>query len=136
MTVAVIKPSFSSGEVAPGIWGRTDLAKFQTGCSVLRNMFVNYRGGVASRAGLAWVGPCKQAGTSDTPPRIIPFRFNVTQSMALEFGDQYMRIIQNGSYTTEAHLNISCLQSRKQILLLQPWSVILMLPVIWCLCPA
>ena len=109
MTVAVIKPSFSSGEVAPGIWGRTDLAKFQTGCSVLRNMFVNYRGGVASRAGLAWVGPCKQAGTSDTPPRIIPFRFNVTQSMALEFGDQYMRIIQNGSYTTEAHLNISAI---------------------------
>jgi hypothetical protein len=98
--VALIKPSFASGELAPALWGRTDLNKFQSGCSVARNVFVRYQGGVASRAGLAFVGQCKQPATA-APPRIVRFAFSIFQNYILEFGDQYMRVVANGAYVTE-----------------------------------
>jgi len=102
MSYQTIQNSFVGGEISPSIWGRTDLAaKWHTGASTMRNFFVGYRGGAYSRAGLAYVGKCKQAGTS-SPPRDIPFQFNVNQGYALEFGDQYMRIKQSGAYVTES----------------------------------
>lgn len=103
---SLIKTSFASGELSPLVWGRTDLAKFHAGCSVMRNAFVNYRGGSSSRAGLAWVGCCKQDGSA-YPPRNIPFRFSATQSYVLEFGDKYMRVVSNGAYVTETPAAIS-----------------------------
>ena len=72
----------------------------------MRNLFVNYRGGAASRAGTAYVGTCKQPGTA-APPRDIPFQFSLTQGYALEFGDNYMRIKSNGGYVTEAAKSIT-----------------------------
>jgi len=105
MSQTTARPSFASGEINPAFWGRTDQAKFHSGCSVMRNSFVNYRGGTASRAGTAFVGPCLQNGTA-LPPRLIPFRFSIQQSYVLEFGDQYMRVISQGAYITETPLNI------------------------------
>lgn len=72
----------------------------------MRNFFANYRGGASSRAGLAYVGTCKQAGTAN-PPRIIPFQFNLNQGYSLEFGDQYMRVIYRGAYIVETAENIT-----------------------------
>jgi hypothetical protein len=98
--------SFSAGEISPSILGRTDLAKWHQGALTMRNMFVDYRGGSSSRAGLAYVGMCKQPGTSN-PPRDIPFQFNINQGYVLEFGDQYMRIKSQGAYVVEASKNIT-----------------------------
>ncbi len=100
MTFSKIQKAFSSGEISPSLFGRPDLLQFSKGCSTLRNFFVNYRGGAASRAGLAYVGKCKQSASS-APPRDINFQFNINQGYALEFGDQYMRIKSNGAYVTE-----------------------------------
>lgn len=96
-----IQNSLAAGELSPALFGRIDLEKWQSGTSTCRNFFVNYRGGVSSRAGLAYVGTCKQPGTS-APPRDISFQFSVSQGYTLEFGDQYMRIKVNGGYVTEA----------------------------------
>lgn len=93
--------SLGSGELTPSIWGRTDLDKYAHGTTTSRNFFVNYRGGVSTRAGLAYVGTCKQSGTSP-PPRDIPFQFSVTQGYVLEFGEHYLRVKTNGAYVTEA----------------------------------
>jgi hypothetical protein len=82
-----IQNSFSGGEISPELFGRTDLAKWNNGCSTLRNMFVSYRGGASSRAGLKYVGTCLQDGNGP-PPRDIDFQFNINQGYALEFGDQ------------------------------------------------
>lgn len=81
-----IQNSFTGGEIAPALYGRTDLAKWSNGCSVLRNFFVSYRGGASSRAGLRYVGTCLQSGYGP-PPRDINFQFNINQGYALEFGD-------------------------------------------------
>lgn len=103
MTQNSIQTSFGSGEISPSLFGRIDLAKYHSGCSTLRNFFVNYRGGAASRAGLKYVLACKQGATASdvTPPRNIPFQFNINQGYVLEFGDEYMRIVSNGSYVVE-----------------------------------
>lgn len=72
----------------------------------MRNMFVSMRGGAYSRAGTAFVGFSKQTGRS-YPPRLIPFQFNINQGLVLEFGDEYMRVVQNGQFVTDVALNIS-----------------------------
>ncbi len=96
-----IQNGFVAGELSPSLWGRTDLAKYHQGAFTMRNFFVNYRGGAASRAGSAYVGMCKSPWYLD-PPRDIQFQFSITQGYALEFGQQYMRIKYQGAYVTEA----------------------------------
>lgn len=110
-----IQNSFAAGELSPSVFSRTDLQKYKSGASTMRNFFVNYRGGAASRAGLAYVGMCKQAapnagGTSTkNPPRLLPFQFNLNQGYVLEFGDQYMRIQSNGAYVTETPKTVTAI---------------------------
>lgn len=95
-----IQNSLSAGEISPSLLGRVDVEKYHSGCSTIRNFFANYKGGISSRPGLAYVGTCKQPGTS-APPRDIPFQFNIFQGYVLEFGEFYMRIKYNGAYVTE-----------------------------------
>lgn len=108
MTVNLIKPALSAGELSPSLWGRVDFGKWHIGASVMRNVFVSYRGGSYSRAGTMWAGKSlTPASPSSLPPRIIRFQFNIFQSYILEFGQgpdgrPYMRVVANGSYITEA----------------------------------
>lgn len=113
MTHSLIQNSFTGGEISPSLFGRTDLTKWHNGASTQRNFYTDYRGGASSRAGLAYVGMCKQGapnsgGTSTSnPPRDIPFQFNINQGYVLEFGDQYMRVKYRGSYVVENGTAIS-----------------------------
>jgi hypothetical protein len=103
-----IQNSFATGEISPSLFGRTDLKKYHSGASTMRNFYVNYRGGASSRAGGAYIGTCKQPGTG-APPRDIQFQFNISQGYALEFGDQYMRIKSNGAYILEGAVSITAI---------------------------
>lgn len=86
------------------------MGKFRNGAFTMRNFFANFRGGASSRAGLAYCGTCKQAASvNSNPPRLIPFQFNIDQGYALEFGDQYMRILYRGAYITEANNAITAI---------------------------
>lgn len=106
MSSQAIINSFIAGELAPAIYGRTDLAKSRLGATTYRNMFVGYRGGAYSRPGLAYCLMCKQPASA-APPRDIPFQFNNQQGFELEFGDNYMRVKSNGAYVVEAAKNLS-----------------------------
>jgi hypothetical protein len=92
--------SFAAGEIAPSLYGHVDLARFAVAAATARNVFVSYRGGLYSRAGTKFVGFSKQTGRTFAP-RMITFQFSINQGLALEFGNQYMRVIQNGSFVTE-----------------------------------
>jgi hypothetical protein len=110
MSQPFIKSTFSAGEVSPAFYGRVDLARWHAGCSVARNCFVNYKGGLSSRAGTALCGMSQQpASASSVPPRLIPFKFSLFQSYFLEFGEQYMRVVANGAYVTEAPFSITAI---------------------------
>src|SRR5579864_5816894 len=106
MAVPQIQASLTGGELAPALFGRTDLARYHIGASTYRNFFVNYRGGANSRAGTRFVGFSKQTGRG-VPPRLIPFQFNISQGFALEFGNYYMRPIASGGFLTESPFQIT-----------------------------
>lgn len=106
MPLPVLKSAFSAGEMAPSLYGSVDLAKYAQGLSTCRNCFVSYRGGILSRAGTAYVGRSLQTGLPQ-PPRLIPFQFSLNQGYALEFGNQYMRVISRGAYVTETATTIT-----------------------------
>jgi hypothetical protein len=55
-TLRLLKTSFTAGEVAPPLLGRSDLAAYENGASKLRNVFIHPTGGVTRRSGLRHVG--------------------------------------------------------------------------------
>ena len=98
MVGAVVQPSFAAGEVSPTMYGRVDLAKFKVGAALLRNYFVDYRGGVSNRPGTRYI---QSARYDDSDVRLIPFKFNVQQQYVLEFGHGYIRFYRNGGQILE-----------------------------------
>lgn len=97
MSISVIKTSFVVGEVSPAMFGHVDLARMQGAASTMRNMWPSFHGGAYSRAGTAFVGFSRQTGRA-LPPRMIPFQFSINQGLALEFGNFYMRVIDDGGF--------------------------------------
>lgn len=110
MTKTTIHTSFAGGEISPSLWGRVDLAKFQAGGSTVRNMFVNYRGGASSRAGLAWVGQCLQP--FGTPPRDIEFQAGINQGYVLEFGDNVVTRAVTGAANNAGQVRLQLVSTR------------------------
>jgi len=95
---ALIQRSFAGGEIAPSLYARVDQSKYATGLRTLRNFFVMRHGGAANRPGTQFVGEVKDSSKS---VRLIPFIFNEEQTYVLEFGNSYMRVIQDGSHLTD-----------------------------------
>lgn len=86
--------SFAGGEVTPEFWGQIGDAKFQSGLATCRNMIVLPHGPVANRPGFAYVNTAK---TPAKRTRVLPFTYSTTQTMVLEFGDQYVRFHTQGA---------------------------------------
>lgn len=85
--------SFAAGEITPELFGRVDLDQFQTGLALCRNFITLPHGPAVNRAGTAFVLATKNSATRS---RMIPFTFSITQTMALEFGVNYIRFHTNG----------------------------------------
>lgn len=98
MPIRVIQPSFAGGELAPALYGRVDLGKYQVGVRLCRNAFVRMHGGLSNRSGLQFIG---EVADSAVRHRLITFQFNTEQAYALVFGDRVMRIVRNGGLVTE-----------------------------------
>ncbi|WP_137924653.1 hypothetical protein [Cupriavidus sp. 2SB] len=86
--VRTLDRSFSGGEISPEMFGRVDLAKFQTGLAKALNFIVLPHGPAVNRAGTEFVREVKD---SSKRTRLIPFSFNTQQTFALEFGLNYVR---------------------------------------------
>ena len=108
MTTSLIQTAFSAGEIAPALYGHVDLAKYHVAGTTVRNCTVNYRGGLDSRGGTAYVlRSLTKPAPGVQPPRVITFQFSVNQGITLELGDQYMRFFINGAPVTTPPVNIS-----------------------------
>ena len=92
--VRTLQKAFSGGEVTPEFFGRIDDQKYQTGLATCRNFLVLPHGPIANRAGTEFVRAAKIAGKK---AKLIPFTFSTTQTMALEFGDGYIRFHTHGA---------------------------------------
>ncbi len=89
-----IQTGFHAGEWAPALNARVDLAKYHSAAALLRNFYVDYRGGASTRPGTKWI---LQTYKSETDVRIIGFQASFTVGYLLEFGDFYLRFYNNGS---------------------------------------
>jgi hypothetical protein len=99
MAQPVMQHSFHAGEWAPALNARVDLAKYKSAAGLLRNFFVDYRGGASTRMGTKYI---LQAFKSATAVRLIPFSASFTVNYVLEFGDGYIRFHFNGAPVLEA----------------------------------
>ncbi len=96
--------SLAGGELAPALYARTDIQKYQIGLRTLRNFFVKKHGGASNRAGTQFIG---EVNDSTKTVRLIPFEFNSEQTYILEFGDEYIRVIHDGEYVSDLELTIT-----------------------------
>lgn len=101
-----IQHSFHAGEWAPALTSRTDLAKYRSAAALMRNFYVDYRGGASTRMGTKYVLQCFKSATA---VRLIPFTASFVVNYALEFGDQYIRFHFNGAPVLEASKAITAI---------------------------
>ncbi len=99
-----IQASFNSGEWAPHLLARTDIEKYHSGAALLRNFFVDYRGGASTRSGTKYV---IRADGQAAEVRLIPFQAAISLGFILEFGNFYIRFHRHGAPVLEAALSIT-----------------------------
>lgn len=96
MTFSQIQPTFSRGEIGPELAARSDLAAYQTGLAKCVNFMVSPYGGVMNRPGTQFLAQTP----GNEVARLIRFKFNASDTYALEFTHLKMRVIRNGGYVT------------------------------------
>lgn len=94
MADADIQTSFAAGELGPQLYARVDLDKFQVGAALLRNWFVDYRGGVSNRAGTEYID------TTVAGARLIPFVVSTSAAYVLVFSNKLITIYNQGVLVT------------------------------------
>ena len=104
MPISIIKNSFTGGEIAPSLYGRSDLSMYQNAVKTMKNFLIHPHGGTSKRPGMEYIGEVKD---SSAVTRLINFQFSVTQSYIIEVGNEYMRFYKNQGRVTEAAKTIT-----------------------------
>lgn len=88
-----LKNSFTRGEITPLAHARVDIDMYQAGAETLRNFYVLKEGGIRRRPGTRYRGA---AGDNYAYLRFMPFVYGTDDSLALEWGPNYVRFWQDG----------------------------------------
>lgn len=80
--------AFNAGELSPALDGRTEFAKYGSGCRTLQNFIPTVQGPIEQRPGFRFVAEVKSSATRAWLAR---FEFNVDNAYVLEFGNLYVR---------------------------------------------
>jgi len=97
MRITPVQNSFTSGEISPRLQARFDMDAYYSGAAKLVNFVCTPHGPLIRRQGTTFIA---QAKTNDV--RLIPFRFSTTNSLILEFGNQYIRFYYDGGQVMTA----------------------------------
>jgi len=98
MPTARFQPSFAAGVLGPGLHGRIDIAKYDIGLKIGKNVFVHAHGGVSNRAGTEFVG---EVMDSTKYHRLIPFERDTNDNYVLLMGDLEMKVIDNAAFVQD-----------------------------------
>jgi hypothetical protein len=109
--------SFAAGEITPELYGRVDLDQFQTGLATCRNFVTLPHGPAANRAGTLYV---LETPYNAKRSRMIPFSYSATQTMALEFGDRYIRFHTLGETLVENGVGITAITNTNPAVVAAP----------------
>lgn len=105
-TFPALQSSYAAGEVAPGLRGRVDLAKYRVGLQRQRNMYSVVHGGSLNRPGTIY---SDRVISRTVRSRLVPFKYSTTDTYVLEFGDLKMRVRRNGAYVLNGTKAISAI---------------------------
>lgn len=97
--------SVTNGEIAEDLHGRFDWSQHDISLAKAYNVIIHPEGGVSNRGGLRMVQQVKDSSAEGM--RLIPFEYNTEQQYVLEFGDEYVRVIRDGSYVYETAKTIT-----------------------------
>lgn len=107
----LLSRSFAGGEVAPELFGRIDLGKFQTGLRLARNFLTRPHGPAARRPGFQFIGELDvDASTGQFRKcRLIPFVYSATSAVIVQLGEQYARFYTKTGPILETGKNITAI---------------------------
>lgn len=116
------KNTFSTGEIAPELWGRSDLNAYANGAARLRNVFIEPSGGVRRRPGIRLIDELPG------PVRLVQFEFNTEQTYLLAFGNKRVQVFEDGietrwfetTFGPEHHDLLNWTQSADTLLVVHP----------------
>lgn len=121
--INIIKNNFTSGELSPHIWLRTDLNQYKNGCKEVFNMLPIVEGGIKRRGGTEAIAQTKDA------VRLIPFVLSHTEAFILIFKSKQIEILDvegkviktlEAIYTEQDIPEINYIQNRHQLYLVHP----------------
>lgn len=92
MTLYQLKSSFAGGELSPSMYGRTDIAKYDSGAAVLRNFLVLRYGGAANRPGFKFIAQTY----NNKKAVLIPFMYSTDQNYIVEITAGRCQFYTNG----------------------------------------
>lgn len=98
------QPSLSAGELAPGMRGRVDMARYYIALGRARNFITKPTGGGVKRPGTFFRGYVK---FSNRLTRLLPFVYSTEVKYMVEMGHQYMRFWVNGALLTNKTVPIA-----------------------------
>lgn len=94
--------SFAAGEIAPSLYGRTDLIQFAAGLKACRNFIVARNGGVQNRSGSEFIGKVRNSEVRTYLTKLI---YSISDAYLLEVGEHYFRFWRFGEAVLTATLD-------------------------------
>src|SRR3990167_1026200 len=88
MKIDLVQTSFTAGEIAPSLYGRTDIVQYANACQIVENFLPRSYGPAISMPGTRYVAT---VSASSLKTRLIKFVFNRSDTYVIEMGDLYMR---------------------------------------------
>lgn len=104
MTYNIGQPTFAGLEIGDDLQSRYDTAKYATALRRARNVLGRVGGGFYSRPGMTF---CAVLRDSTKPGRLVPFQYSLTQSYAMLFEDEELRLIYGGGLVAKPELIIT-----------------------------
>lgn len=104
MASRVAQYGFSGGEIAPEVFGRTDLEKYALSLREAKNVLISRPGAARNRPGFEFIGEVRDS--ADTT-RVVPFQFSTSQAYIGEIGDEVWRPIKDDGQVLETAVNVS-----------------------------
>lgn len=98
-SIASHQTNFTSGEVSPFIYSRTDLNQYNNSARIIQNFHIRAQGGIMKRPGTVFVAEIKNSAND---ARLINFEYSNTDAYAIEMGDRYFRFFRNGAAITSS----------------------------------
>jgi hypothetical protein len=89
----ITQPSFVGGIISQELFSRLDLQKLDSGLKQCENFVIRPSGGAVYRVGTKYIAETKY---KNKKVKLIPFVYNRTDGLCLEFGDKYIRFYKDG----------------------------------------